>query len=339
MVKSVRCALALLFALVAGVVTAQNADPSALFIGVLRADGLLLPVATFSQGEWWNRWPFSPAASNNELKDVRPPASLDAMPRDWLPPGLTLPRRWRVGPAGGAPRDTAVTGLVKGDRSDLVELIGLRTDYPLARGGQVDASDHDNEIAIAVSGRAVTGKFVLVTGAEKTALVPAFTSALEKVEGVAIDDEVRNVVAAAPGPRRAIAVPTRAERQAAILNLTAVRSERQDEGRTLYYLVASKEYHRAGKCELSMDVAAVATRDQNGLRIAPLDPVVSVDCAHDDAITARFVPLATIQWSGPVLWLVKNESEDGFDYGLFDPVKNEQLLLKDRWENRGGRSR
>lgn len=314
---------------------AQPADPAALFVAVMRSDGLLLPVAAYAQSTWWNRWPFSGAASNGEVKDVRVPATLDRIPADWLPPGTTLPRRWRLMPMTGEPRDLTLTEAAKHHENDIVEFIGLRTDYVAVRGGQ---SSHDDEIGVALAGRAVTGRFVPVSAAERARLLPALVAALERVEPGGIDEEIRNTVAAPNAPRRGVLVPGRAERQSVPLKLDAVRAERQDEARTLFYLTGSKEYRRGGKCDLSVDFSAVATRDAQGaISMSPLDPVVSLECAHDDAITASFDPLASIHWSGPTLWLVRNNAEDGFDYGLFDPVRNEQLLLKDRWENRNVR--
>jgi hypothetical protein len=314
---------------------AQPADPAALFVAVLRGDGLLLPVATYAQGTWWNRWPFSGAASNQEVKDVSVPPTLDRLPADWLPPGTTLPRRWRLMPMTGEPRDLTVTELARHHETDIVEFIGLRTDYVGVRGGQ---SSHDDEVGVALAGRAVTGRFVPVTAAERTRLLPPLVAALERVEPGVIEEEIRNTVAVANTARRGVLVPSRVERQSVPLKLDAVRAERQDEARTLFYLTGSKEYRRAGTCDLSVDFSAVATRDAQGaISMSALDPVVSLDCAHDDAITASFDPLASIHWAGPTLWLVRNNSEDGFDYALFDPLRNEQLLLKDRWENRRAR--
>jgi hypothetical protein len=65
------------------------------FVGVLRADGLLVPTAIHDGTAWWNRWPFS-YESDESIQRLALPSSVNRIPADWLPPGVRLPAEWRV---------------------------------------------------------------------------------------------------------------------------------------------------------------------------------------------------------------------------------------------------
>lgn len=73
------------------------------FVGVVREGGLLIPIAVHDGREWWNAWPFS--IDGDETVDrLRVPRTIDAIPSDWLPPGVKLPRIWRAQVARGRER-------------------------------------------------------------------------------------------------------------------------------------------------------------------------------------------------------------------------------------------
>src|SRR5262245_58505088 len=74
---------------------AQKASEGAVFVGILRRDALFLPIAIHDGRDWWNAWPFS-HESDESVKGLPLPDSLDAIPDDWLPPGIRLPRDWGV---------------------------------------------------------------------------------------------------------------------------------------------------------------------------------------------------------------------------------------------------
>src|SRR5262245_34412181 len=74
---------------------AQQAREDAVCVGILRSDALFLPIAVNDGQYWWNAWPFS--YENDESVQALPlPVSLDAIPDNWLPPSIRLPREWRV---------------------------------------------------------------------------------------------------------------------------------------------------------------------------------------------------------------------------------------------------
>src|SRR5262245_9875159 len=79
----------------AGLSIAQQPQQAPVFVGVLRADGLLVPIAIHDGMDWWNRWPFSPA-SDESIERLVLPSSIGRIPADWLPLGVHLPDEWRV---------------------------------------------------------------------------------------------------------------------------------------------------------------------------------------------------------------------------------------------------
>src|SRR5690242_19293191 len=67
-------------------------------LGVMRADGILLPFAAFDGKNWTTPWP-----AENRRIDGRPidlPENLQAVPREWW--GKDVPAEWRVWPRTGA---------------------------------------------------------------------------------------------------------------------------------------------------------------------------------------------------------------------------------------------
>src|SRR5262245_53848934 len=123
-------------------------DP--LFLAVVRLDGILVPLAIHNGAEWWGGWPVWPVG----LKDdqVRVPTSVSAVPRNWMPPGLTVPPRWTLWPNAGAVRSIQVRNVTLG--GSVMSMVGLRTDFSMDRSVAAD----DDEAGIAVVGRADIGR-------------------------------------------------------------------------------------------------------------------------------------------------------------------------------------
>jgi hypothetical protein len=89
---------------------------------------------------------------------------------------------------------------------------------------------------------------------------------------------------------------------------------------------------------VGVDFHAIVIRDVVGRITAPLTSAYTTfDCSRDNKINLVFTPLATIHWRGPVLWLIRNDAEDGFDYSLINPVAKgdaDQIQLKGLWQLR-----
>src|SRR5262245_20197554 len=112
--------LAIVVALVAAVGAADSrTDPFA--VGVLRRDGVLVPLAGYDGKQWGVSWP-GPAL------DLEIPISLSSVPKQWWGPTKVAVTDWQLWPAAGEPR------IVHATQPDWVPVhcarqIALRTDY------------------------------------------------------------------------------------------------------------------------------------------------------------------------------------------------------------------
>jgi hypothetical protein len=98
--------------------------PGRILLGVLRADGILLPFASYDGDDWKRSWP-------DDLTSVDLPATLDAIPRGWWGGARSDDwRLWLPGSAEPSPFKIAAPITLMVGRS---RRIGLRTDVkPLA---------------------------------------------------------------------------------------------------------------------------------------------------------------------------------------------------------------
>src|SRR5215218_1910542 len=114
---------------------ALTARPRATFLGVLGGDGALTPIAVFDGHDWWNAWPW--AAEGDEVKALPVPSSLDVIPADWLPPGLRMPRDWRVLRHSGATARLKALRPVQTALDGVMDTFTITTTFP--PGAESDA--------------------------------------------------------------------------------------------------------------------------------------------------------------------------------------------------------
>jgi hypothetical protein len=98
----------------------QRESKDGVAVGVIRRDGLVIPIGTFDGRRWASRWP-APQL------DLEVPISLTSVPKGWWGPAGPI-AEWQVWPSTGEPRTVRVT------QPDWVEAhclrqVGLRTDY------------------------------------------------------------------------------------------------------------------------------------------------------------------------------------------------------------------
>ena len=157
-VASVRVA-ALLATLVlswaSGVALSAQPIGKPLFLSVVRMDGILVPIAVHNGAEWWGGWPMAP---EEDIASLAVPESLSAMPAEWLPPGLALPRRWTFWRNAGGVQRVQIQKFTR--TGSVMTMIGLRTGLTENRSDFEQWVDGDDEAGIAVSGRAEIGRVV-----------------------------------------------------------------------------------------------------------------------------------------------------------------------------------
>src|SRR4029078_10524782 len=106
-----------------GLVVAAQPGPAPTFLAVVRADGLVVPIAIYDGRTWWNRWPTG--ADDPDIQVLAVPPTLREVPASWLAPGQWLPVSWRY---LGLPRGSGAFRLIRPARpahSDLMDTIAL----------------------------------------------------------------------------------------------------------------------------------------------------------------------------------------------------------------------
>src|SRR5437762_9599458 len=93
--------LAIIVALVAAI---GAADPrtDTFSVGVLRRDGILIPLASYDGKQWGVSWP-GPAL------DLEIPISLSSVPKSWWGPIKLVVDDWQLWPPAGEPRPIHTT--------------------------------------------------------------------------------------------------------------------------------------------------------------------------------------------------------------------------------------
>jgi hypothetical protein len=121
---------------------------------------------------------------------------------------------------------------------------------------------------------------------------------------------------------------------------TALRAEREDSGRTFYYLTGWKDYgpRPYPDCDATVDFDAVIIRDKNGRISSPqTSAYTTFECSRDNGIGLVVAPMATVSWTGPVLWVIRIDAEDGFEYALMNPSAarvSSVIQFKGLWQMR-----
>jgi hypothetical protein len=313
---------------------AVPAPPPATFVGVLGGDGALTPIAVFDGHDWWNAWPWG--AESDEVKALPVPSSLDAIPADWLPPALRMPRDWRVLRRSGA------TARLKALRPVQTTLDGLMDTFTIATTFRPGA-DGD---ALAIAGPGVLGTFVTPSRDETERVLRRLTSRIETLERNALDQwrgehkgsemdtaSALTRVYMTTGPDGNKYVAVRPADAGPDFGLTKVSDRIQ--GKTYYYLSGAKLFKvkPADECMINLS--------SNGLVVVDRGGAVSSDTISSSAYSEycgdaaeSTMPLGTVRIGTRMLWVMRVNLEDGFDYTLFDPLLGDGVGLKGGWRFR-----
>ena len=308
------------------------------FIAIVREDGGLVPIAIFDGREWWNRWPWS--EEDGPASKVPVPESLDAIPADWLPPAIRLPREWTLHLLDGGRRKIQIDRPFRPPGWTLVETIVLRSTYA-SRAIRQGLSDGSDDVGVAIAGPGRIGMFSTPSASESQRILAQLRQKLAEVEQKAIQDW-ETARAQSAGEHSAPATLTRTHWGEPTDPFSLVKATRPFRGRTYYFLDGGTLYFVGGDarypegCKLNVSVSGVVVAQ-------PDRGVVSEKVsAHGYAEYCGDRPgwmtlLATLEVNGGVLWIVRTSVEDGFDYALFDPDANDPVPLKDEWRLRSNR--
>lgn len=124
----------------------QN-DNSPVMVGVLRADGTLVPFAQYTNGTWWNPWtqPIRDGGSQQLI-----PKSLSYPKKPWFQQNGRIPSKWYFWAAADTPTVVKASEAVRTEIH--TEVWGLMTDYPKGPVENINSHHHENlGVALTVS--------------------------------------------------------------------------------------------------------------------------------------------------------------------------------------------
>ena len=315
------CLIAALFLVCAASAPAggQSAANS-LFVGIVRVDGVLVPLAVHNGAEWWGGWPPSDSKGSDELPL---PAALSATPAAWLPPGLNLPVSWTLFTDKGESQEVKIGGFTRPD--SIMSMIGLTTNFqrPPLNAGELPGPTED-EAGVAVAGDAQVGGVEVLdaTSADWQWLWPHVRARVNDAEVAAIPRWVTEQRHGAAGFTDPVPALERANTAPQMVHLARMR-RRTDQG-TWYHFVAHKRYGTA-ECAPLTDITGVVVRDAGDvLTVKKLQALVHESCG----VSTEPSIVATLHWAGPVVWIARQDYEDGFAYFLYDPETDSSIELR-----------
>lgn len=260
-------------------VSAQNKNLKQFMVGLLRADGTLVPFAEYRHGLWWNPWPEStPPAENNEVR----PKSLGDHPEPWFQQCEKAATTWYFWSSADAPLVLKTSGTLQVENHSQTNW-ALMTDYPKKQNAEKDSCHDYIGMALNVDLR-VEGMIKMERGRSEVGDIVAYVkSAFSHAETAEIAR-----LAAAPVTSDFLAAsgfPSSSEQRAKVeLTITKLyRNKSSRDGQRIYYIEVEKQYKKpAGSGDSSCDNVAVlkgwVLKDKDGILALLNDSFGLTDC-------------------------------------------------------------
>ena len=288
-------------------------------LGVLRADGILMPFASFDGDDWRASWPA-------DLFGRELPASVGDVPREWW--GGFQPDTWRL--AGREDVTPAGVKLVAPVRimTGRHRRLGLRTDYPPANAGVPPFAVPYPKIGLAVAGDVRIESIASVSRLSPAfrellpGLRPALAAAEERtVNGLAsmagwrhpVDRKARDLVVPELEAWYMAPLP---EPQARVSYIEAVKKYPpgpKDEGCGLETFISGWVWH---------DDAATAAKTKTAK--AALKASVMY-CDRDKA--SYMMPLGRVELRNRIYWIYQMSGRDHEWYVVAEPTKSRTRVV------------
>ncbi|MGH9942888.1 MAG: hypothetical protein ACRD9R_11095 [Pyrinomonadaceae bacterium] len=220
--------------------SAQNKDIKQFMVGVLKANGTLVPFAEYRRGVWWNPWPepTSPAESNEVG-----PKSLGDHPEPWFQQCEKAPTTWYFWSAADSPLVLKTSGTLQVENHSQTNW-ALMTDYPKKQNAEKDSCHDYVGMALNVDLK-VDGMVEIEKNSDEASKIIAYLKPIfSEVEASELSR-----LAAEPTLREFFAVrrfPLPSEERAKVeLTLTKLyRSKPLIDGQHIYYFEVEKHYQK-----------------------------------------------------------------------------------------------
>jgi hypothetical protein len=261
--------------------------------------------------------------------------TLDAVPVDWLPPGIRLPAEWILQRQSGARTRLRVRQPIRPAQWDLMDTIALHSDYRVGTANAGHLGGYE-ELGVAIAGAGELSAFANASPAESRRILGHLKQRLLEVEEAEMArwlEERRESPGGDPQPitlSRTYRGPVPGVDEPFGLE----RAVRRFKGRTYYYLTGEKLYLMGLKdfpdCKVNLSFAGIVIAHADG-KIVSEKVSAGAYAEYCGDAAESMTPLAAVLLNGRMIWIVKYSVEDGYDYGLFDPDANEEIALKGSW--------
>jgi hypothetical protein len=300
-------------------------QPTSIFLAAVRQDASLIPIAIYDGREWWNRWPWD--SEGNRTAPLPIPPDVTSIPVGWLPPGIRLPDQWLLYRRSGAPVRLRTDRPVKPSAYDLMDTVGLHTNYRV-RGEDKEGLLDSDEVGVAISGPATGARFTRPPNAESVRVLSALSTRLTTLEKDALDRWVTRVREAEPAAGTPTLTPAgSADGSTRTPPFSLMKASRTFRGQSYYFLTGEKLFTiGTANCRLNLAFEGVVVHERNG-RARSESIVATATAQFCGDKTEWMTPLLAVEWGNQLVWLVRRGVEDGYDYGLFDPERNRRVPL------------
>ncbi|MCP9496453.1 MAG: hypothetical protein MSG64_18580 [Pyrinomonadaceae bacterium MAG19_C2-C3] len=288
-------------------------------IGVVRADGMIIPFAEYARGAWSNPW--TEAKPDYQVGSEVVPKSL-GMAKAWFERKGKTPRQWYFRAAGDEAVLLTASKIAKVENHSQ-DNWALESDLPK----QANESGHHRNLGIALSGKEKFDTFIEIKADSKEAenfadqLKPLYESA-ERLE-IARSDR---------GYTHGVEIVTDAERAKVKLEIQSLyRSRIAFDGRELYSFGVKKSYARppASSDAGCADVAEFqgwAFRGRDG-ELSLLDGELAFNLTDCDGKTAgrSVTPFGTIRLDNQTFLIVEEHGWEDESYTILE-LKDSAIL-------------
>ena len=277
--------------------SAQDNSTSQSMIGMLRADGTLVPFAQYGNGGWWNPWPKprqiaesiyaeSPEVMNHSLADLSEP---------WFKQCGQIPTSWFFWSSAGTSTALRASKLVQG-RAHTGTNWGLLTDFPK----QISKDPLHDVIGVAVTVRQKIEPFIEIESVSTQGKdISSFIKQIFDVEETAEIDRMRRET---PPAIPSLAFSLSAEKRAKVeTSLTVLyRSSSVVNGEHVYYFEAEKLYEKRttsggpGCNDVSLFQGWISTEERGGMGLMA-GKLVFTDCDRKGPSTMIPVGMMTLK--------------------------------------------
>lgn len=219
-------------------ISAQNKSIKQFIVGVLRADGTLVPFAEYRHGLWWNPWPEPTShAENNEVR----PKSLGNHTEPWFQQCEKAPTTWYFWTSADTPLVLNTSATLQVENHSQTNW-ALMTDYPKKQNVQKDS--HHSHVGMALNVDLKVDGMVKIEGGggEAGNIIAYVKSAFSHAETA----EIARITAepATNGLPAASGIPPSSEQRAKVeLTMTKLyRNKSPIDGGHIYYIEVEKQY-------------------------------------------------------------------------------------------------